>query len=202
MSAHEVTVAQYRRFVVATGHPAGMPKTGFKQGDDHPIAGVTWNDAAAFCEWVSGEEGRSIRLPTEAEWEYACRARTETPWNLGADDSTADDFGWYAANADKRTHPVGSKQPNAFGLFDMHGNAREWCADWYAQDYAFPGTGLDSAGPATAETKVLRGGWYDENTWVARSSHRNGDFKPGWSYPGLGFRLVNELTQSESHEKR
>ena len=134
--------------------------------DDEPVVRVTWSDAQAFCEWMTKEEQRTYRLPTEAEWEYACRAGTKTRWSTGDDPATLDRSAWIQSNAGSRLHPVGQKAPNRWGLRDMHGNAWEWCEDWYGA-YAPPPV-ADPPGPAQGRAKVLRGGSWDYDT-VART---------------------------------
>ncbi len=102
---------------------------------DLPVVGVAWADALAYCEWLRGLTGKPYRLPTEAEWEYACRAGTQTRWSFGDDESKLGDHAWYGANVEGRLHPVAQKRTNPWGLYDMHGNCWEWCSDWYASDY-------------------------------------------------------------------
>ena len=122
---------------------------GFEQTDEHPVVNVSWNDALAFCRWLSKKEGKICRLPTEAEWEYACRAGSTTRYCFGDDASDLGEYAWYGANSDRKTHPVGTKKPNAWGLYDMHGNAWEWCADGYDAEYYEKSPTDDPTGPAT-----------------------------------------------------
>jgi formylglycine-generating enzyme required for sulfatase activity len=146
LGVYPVTRGQFRRFVEAAGYRTEAEKVGkggrgwdgaagnwvqnpkftwrspgFEQTDDHPVVNVSWNDASAFCEWLSGQEGQKYRLPTEAEWEYACRAGSQTRYCFGDDEKMLGEYAWYAANSGSRTHAVGEKKPNAFGLHDMHG---------------------------------------------------------------------------------
>ena len=137
-----VTVGQFRQFVEQSGYTpsvlvAGVSwKTAFpSQPDDCPVVNVSWNDAQAFCDWLSKKEGKAYRLPTEAEWEYACLAGTQAKWSFGDDGGKLGDYAWFSGNSRFHTHPVGQKKPNAWGLYDMLGNACEWCADWYDKGY-------------------------------------------------------------------
>jgi formylglycine-generating enzyme len=182
---------------------------GFKQGEDHPVTNVTWNDAQAMCRWLSGQEGKKYRLPTEAEWEYACRAGTTTLFHSGNDPESlvkvanlydADtvknwpqwkDFALQGHDGHEFTSPVGKFTPNAFRLYDMHGNVWEWCADWYGEDYYAKSPVDDPPGPETGEVRVRRGGsWH---TWplYVRSSYRN-FMSASVRYTLLGMRLVRE----------
>lgn len=153
----------------------------------HPVEQVSWEDAIEFCKRLSElpEEktaGRVYRLPTEAEWEYACRAGSMTAFSFGEDVSSLGDFAWYDANSKYQTHPVGVKKPNAWGLYDMHGNVHEHCADWYE---AYPGGGvLDQYGYNS------RGGSRD--SWAAhcRSAARGGGISQSSPNRVHGIRLA------------
>ena len=191
MGKYEVTNAQYRRF--RPGHHSG-----WLDGDDQPALFVSWYDADAFCRWLSAKANKTVRLPTEAEWEYACRAGTATRFYSGdrinGHMRSADlaKVGWYGGNSAGRSHPVGQKPPNAFGLYDMHGNAWEWCQDWYAEDYYRHCPPADPQGPATGAAKVLRGGCYFYwATYYCRSAHRY-RYRPDAREPVTGFRVVAE----------
>jgi formylglycine-generating enzyme required for sulfatase activity len=187
---------------------------GFRQGDDHPVLNVTWNDAVAMAKWLSAAEGRRYRLPTEAEWEYAARAGTRSRYHSGDDPQTllkvANLFDaearaywpkWQAyalAGPDgfAFTAPVGSFAPNGFGLYDMHGNAWEWCADYYGENYYAESPVDDPRGPASGTVRVRRGGsWH---TWplYARSSYRNWNTEQT-RYTLVGMRLVLEADQQQ-----
>jgi len=179
---------------------------GFEQSDEHPVVNVSWNDAVAFCKWLSKKEGKTYRLPTEAEWEYACRAGTTTRYSSGADPETLAKVGNVADAAAKAkfpdwtwtikandgyvfTAPVGKFKPNAFGLYDMHGNAWQWCADWYGAEYYAKSPADDPTGPDTGAARVLRGGSWDYRPGGSRSAGR------GWSWPDdrgnvTGFRVA------------
>jgi formylglycine-generating enzyme required for sulfatase activity len=159
---------------------------GFAQTDDHPVVCVSWDDAKAFCDWASKKTNRVVRLPTEAEWEYACRAGTKTTWSYGDDEAAAADYGWIDRNAGGQTHPVGLKKPNPWGFFDMHGNAWEWCQDWAAP---YGGDAVDPTGPATGDRRSLRGGRWDVRSYFARTTFRGQDL-PSNRHTYTGFRVV------------
>ncbi len=176
MSVTEMTQAQWTR-VMGT-------RRGEFQGDDLPVESVSYADAVEFCKKLSKVEGRTYRLPTEAEWEYACRAGTPLP--LAAN---VDDVAWFDDNSEGKTHPAGSKKPNAWGLYDMHGNVAEWCADYYAP---YPsGAGVDPAGPATGKGRVVRGGSFASFPRGLRSSSR-GNTLASYQLKTVGLRVVLE----------
>ena len=153
------------------------------KGDDLPVEMVSWDDCQEFTKKVNAALGCGARLPTEAEWEYACRAGT-----TGAYGGTGnlDEMGWFWNNSGETTHPVGQKKPNAWGLCDMHGNVCEWCADW---DGDYSGDAVDPTGPASGESRVLRGGGWYFNARHCRSANRYGH-DPGYRCNGrYGFRL-------------
>lgn len=172
-------------------------------GPDHPVEMVSWDDAVAFCQRLSAQPseraaGRSYRLPTEAEWEYACRAgKQESPFGHGA--TLSGDFGNFdlgypygEAAAGKpvgRTTPVDRYPPNAWGLHDMHGNVWEWCADWYAEDYYKASPPRDPAGPAAGRYRVLRGGSWRNQGAACRAAYRNA-LAPHMRDSATGFRVV------------
>ncbi len=246
LGKHEVTLGQFRAFVQATGHQTGAETdgkgssgynaelrgfeygkpgytwkyVGWKQDDDHPVLNVTWGDAVAFCRWLSKKENQTYRLPTEAEWEHACRAGTTTRFFIG--EALEDTRGvanvmdqslmakWEAAARDLRlnkphkynipmpwddgfpfTSPVGLFKPNGHGLHDMHGNAAEWCADWYDKDYYRKSPVADPTGPAQGTTRVVRGGTFLSSPKVSRSSSRVASFPDYHNYV-IGFRVVLE----------
>jgi formylglycine-generating enzyme required for sulfatase activity len=157
-------------------------------GHDAPVENVSWEDAQAFCSTVSRAEGIQFRLPTEAEWEYACRAGSAGPYCFPGD---LVDYAWYAENSNGTTHPVGQKRPNAWGLFDMHGNVWEWCADWYENYTKGPTT--DPMGPRSGSLRVNRGGGWRDIAAYCRSAYHNGD-SPGVLGDDLGFRVAVSST--------
>lgn len=182
---------------------------GFAQGDDHPVVNVSWNDAQAMARWLSATEGRRYRLPTEAEWEYACRAGTRSRYPHGDDPARlaahANLFDQRAAPLWPRwrqhavpgddgyafTAPVGSYPANAWGLHDMVGNAWEWVQDWH-DDHAYAaGDRVDPQGPAEGTVRVRRGGSWHTWAFYARCGFRNWN-SPSTRYPLVGFRLLLE----------
>ena len=170
--------------------------------DDRPVENVSWEDAVSFCKKLSSlpaerAAGRVYRLPTEAEWEYACRAGTTTSYSFGNDKSLLGDFAWFGGNADGRTHPVGQKQPNAWGLYDMHGNAWEWCSDWYG-DYP-SGAVSDPLGPLSGSRRVYRGGPWSSSAGFCRSAYRGRNL-PSTRGSFLGFRLALSPSGSKPPE--
>ena len=183
---------------------------GFAQGDDHPVVNVTWNDAQALAEWLTRTEGRRYRLPTEAEWEYACRAGTRSRYPHGDDpqgllryanvfdQASAQHWPQWQAQALKGndgyafTAPVGRFAPNAFGLHDMLGNAWEWVADWHADDTYAQGPVTDPQGPADGDVRVRRGGSWHTWAFYARCGYRNWN-SPQTRYTLVGMRLLREV---------
>jgi formylglycine-generating enzyme required for sulfatase activity len=187
MARTEVTQAQYE--AVMGANPS------YFRGRDLPVEQVSWNDATAFV----AKAGHGVRLPTEAQWEMACRAGTKTAFSSGSDASGLDRAAWfsprdYAQSDDgvRTTHAVGQKSANALGLFDMHGNVYEWCQDWYAPDAYRRGAEIDPAGPASGYERVLRGGSWESPASVARSANRNG-YPPASRGYTIGFRVVQPV---------
>ena len=189
MSVHEVTQAQWRS-VMDTEPWRG--ETSSRESPDLAASWVSWDDAMVFCRKLSAMTGTAVRLPTEAEWEYACRAGTTTAYSFGDDASKLGDYAWYSENAfdkdEKYPHPVGRKQPNAWGLYDMHGNVWEWCADWYADSYA-NADARDPKGSASGSARVLRGGSWFTSPQYCRAAYRRW-ITPDYRYDGIGFRVV------------
>jgi len=179
MGKYEVTQEQYE--AVVGGNPSCF------KGAKNPVEMASWAEAQEFCWKASAKTHRVIQLPAEAQWEYACRAGTTTRFYSGDADSALDDVAWYYSNSDKATHPVGQKQANAWGLYDMHGNVWEWCADWYG-DYP-AGAATDPAGPEKGARRVLRGGSWNIMPKSCRSARRLG-FPHDDRYFHLGFRVV------------
>jgi formylglycine-generating enzyme required for sulfatase activity len=171
----------------------GAPRGQFP-GEDRPVEKVSWKEAAAFCQKLSETEsakaGKPVvyRLPTEAEWEYACRAGSKAPF---AGTGNEDDMAWYSDNSEEQTHPVAQKKPNACGLFDMHGNVAEWCADYYQPEYDLKQT-ADPKGPAEGKERVGRGGAWDGCARRARCAARTTG-RESYQQATVGFRVVMEV---------
>ncbi|MGM0488128.1 MAG: formylglycine-generating enzyme family protein [Planctomycetota bacterium] len=165
-----------------------------EEGSDYAASWISWEDAVAFCERLSEKEGRTYRLPTEAEWEYACRAGTDTAYSFGDDPSELGEYAWFVDNAmnvgEQYAHEVGRKRANYFGLYDMHGNVWEWCADWYDSDYYGDSPTEDPSGPTSGSDRVYRGGGWAFAAWRCRSSYRFGLFPASRSSLYLGFRVA------------
>ena len=207
LGKYEVRISEFREFVKAaqfktdaeTNGGAYVPvkdkwqrkegihwmNPGFSQKDDHPVVCLAWTDAVEYCKWLSKKTGHAYRLPTEAEWEYACRAGSQQAYSFAPDSRELSRYGWYSENSGGKTRPVGQKKPNPWGLFDMHGNAREWCLDWYGK--YIPEPAVDPAGPLRGSVRVLRGGsWASPARDLRCAERRNG---MGGS-ERTGFRLV------------
>ena len=237
MGMHEVTVGQFRQFVEATKYRTeaeadGMGASGWigeegqpfevrpdfnwrnwwaNQSDECPVVGVSWNDAVAFCQWLSQREGANYRLPTDAEWEYACRAGSSLQYVQGDTEDGLKDFSNVFDAGTKQllpesevadyakawddgypmTAPVGSFKPNAFGLHDMLGNVHELCQDWYTSEMPGAGLTVDPVGPADGQRRVLRGGsWYG---WPINCRYgRRDHIAPSTRFHDTGFRVVRE----------
>jgi len=224
MGSHEVTRGQFTEFVRRTGYRTdaekkGKAKTlrglrwgfldgvnwqrpGFAQTDRHPVVCVSWNDAMAFCAWLSKQTNLGVGLPTEAQWEYACRAGSDGIWPWGDQESgaqgranvPAEGMNWEryfrgVRDGCKFTAPVGILEANAFGLRDVIGNAWEWCSDWYGEDYYARSPAEDPSGPPGGKFRVLRGGGWDTAPSEGRASYRCRP-PPTYASSNVGFRVV------------
>ncbi len=231
MGETEVTRGQFARFIRETGYVTEQERVqqawrerggawspalrlswhspGFSQRDDHPVVGVSWNDAVAFCRWLSKKEGRRYGLPTEAQWEYACRAGSEGAYSWGDDAAGGERCLNAADRAALRvfpswsglpfddghvyTAPVGSFRPNAWGLYDMQGNVGEWCSDWYGEYPSREET--DPQGPNRGSMRVIRGSGWCHGAVRSRSANRSAA-APGTRFNYLGFRVVLEVDEA------
>jgi len=162
----------------------------FKGERKLPVENVTWDECQEFLKKMGDKDGHSYRLPTEAEWEYACRAGSTDLWCSGDDPKMLGQYAWYAGNSGEKTHPVGQKKPNAWGLYDMHGNIWEWCADRYG-DYPKNDV-VDPKGPESGTSHVLRGGSFYGPALFVRSAIR-GYFDPAKRGRNIGFRAAKTL---------
>ncbi|MEX0642900.1 MAG: formylglycine-generating enzyme family protein [Pirellulales bacterium] len=249
LGLYEVTLGQFRQFVDATNYQTDAEKdrkggwgytgddsrpfkrdpqytwrhTGFPQDADHPVVNVSWNDAVAFCRWLSRKEAATYRLPTEAEWEYACRAGTATRFYNGDDAAGVARMGnvadatmnqkfaaWMKVSKVDRekigtsehtdgyvfTAPVGCFQANAFGLYDMHGNVWEWCADWDKADYYRDSPTDDPPGPADGTVRIRRGGSWLHSPTYSRSARRR-RYAPDARNSPIGFRIARSLQKAD-----
>jgi len=179
MGKYAVTQAQYMA-VMGTN-----PST--HQGADKPVHNVSWKQATKFCQRLSQKVGQTVRLPTEAEWEYACRAGTTTQYYHGDSEDGLATVAWYGRPHEEGPQDVGQKRPNAWGLYDMHGNVWEWCQDWYGP---YPGVGgADPQGPATGSDRVVRGGSWFYDAFDCRTAFRY-YYYPSLSNSLVGFRPV------------
>ena len=184
MGKFDVTQEQYQQVM-------GTNPSYFK-GKDNPVEQVSWDGAQAFCKKLSEQTKLSVRLPTEAEWEYSCRAGTKTTYFSGDTDKDLDRVAWYSANSKNTTHPVGQKEANTFGLYDMHGNVWNWCQDWYGEDYYGKSTTENPQGRTHGAWRLLRGGSWGNGPMMdcCRSANRSAD-NPDARDINVGFRVVS-----------
>jgi len=167
------------------------------EGPKLPVENVSWDDAQAFLAKLRQKTGRKFALPTEAQWEYACRAGSVTLYSFGDNDARLGEYAWFADNSDGTTHPVGQKAPNQWGLYDMHGNVCEWCADWYSAPYP-SGAVIDPEGSSSGTWRVIRGGAWSAPPSGLRSSNRDSNWR-GFQRAGLRcVMLVNDASVDDS----
>jgi len=184
---YEITQEQFAK--VMTGY---FHLNQFDGRDQNPVEKVSWSESQEFCRRLSTQLKGSIRLPTEAEWEYACRAGTSTPFYAGEKVLQLAKLAWYRGNSDFETHPVGGKAPNGWGLYDMQGNVKEWCQDWYSETLDTSPVVVDPQGPQTGIYRVSRGGGIRSEPKFCRSGYHG--FKlPDQKDHDRGFRIVVSL---------
>jgi len=190
LGKYEVTQAQWA--AVMGNNPSVMRH--FPDSDVHPVDNVSWDDCQAFIEKLNVLDLGNFRLPTEAEWEYACRAGSTTRYYWGTDstDQQVYEYAWAFPRSEGRSHPVGTKKPNAWGLYDMSGNVWEWCQDWRSSGFS-PADTLDPTGAESGKKKVYRGGSWFNKPATLRSANRNGHEPDTGGGPNSGLRLLMEL---------
>lgn len=180
MGIYEVTQEQWNEV---------MPENPSKFiGDRNPVENVSWEECQTFLQKLEKKTGDQFALPTEAQWEYACRAGTDTRWFFGEDETQLGDYAWDETNSNKTTHPVGKKKSNPWGLYDIYGNVQEWCSDWYYGSYPREDE-INPVGPSTGDSRVLRGGGWGELSIYLRSSYRNCNGQD-CKNDGIGFRCI------------
>ncbi len=186
MGTTEVTQSQYEAVL-------GNNPSQFKH-PDNPVETADWNDAMAFCKALSKKTGKRVMLPTEAQWEYACRAGTKGRFSFGNDNKDLDDHAWRDTNSGGKTHPVGKKKPNPFGLYDMHGNVWEWCRDYFHDRSYASMRNVDPEETRVSPYRVQRGGSWSKIPRACRSAMRARS-SPDHKDPNFGFRVIIESDQ-------
>jgi sulfatase modifying factor 1 len=198
LGQHELRQAEWQRMMLTTPWSGNMF---VKEGNDYPASYVSWVDGMKFCERLTEQEratgrlplGWKYTLPTEAQWEYACRGGTKSRFSFGDDPSKLTDCGWWGglddgnAKGETYAHAVGQKKANPFGLYDMHGNISEWCSDYYAKELV---GGTDPQGPSAGSNRVYRGGCWASTARSCRSAQRDNGETPSKRYYALGFRIA------------
>jgi formylglycine-generating enzyme required for sulfatase activity len=193
---YPITQAQYEAVM-------GKASLMFPRNPQNPVNSVTQNEAEVFCKQLSKLTGKNYRLPTEAEWEYACRAGTETRFSFGDEENELGDYAWFRTNSNNETHPVGEKLPNPWGICDMHGNVWEWCADQYHENYVNKPENIKENGSiawadnniTNQSSRILRGGsWFHIPVKSRSASREKYDADDGFN--DIGFRVVCDLPQS------
>ena len=190
ISIISVTRREYAEFLAGTAYaePAGWRDASLK-GEEKPVVGVTWFAALAYCEWLSKRDGNTYRLPTEAEWEKACRGGLENAEYAWGEESP--DVIEYFQSEWNGPRPVAQWRANGYGLFNMGDNVHEWCADWYSEDYYELSPVRNPTGPEAGTRRVSRGGSWRHQIKASRAAHRS-SLPPGYGYTDYGFRLVRE----------
>jgi len=203
MGIYEVTQSQWESLMDSKPYDGKMAT---KTGPDYPASWVHSNEAMEYCGKLSKKIGKTVTLPTEAQWEYACRAGSDTVFCYGDDPKKISDYGWWHGNMidnDKGktyTRKGGLKKPNAWGLYDMHGNAWEWCRDWYSKDFYASGENVDPEYTKETKLRTARGGsWYNGSIHM-RSAARNSWTGPNYRHYNYGFRVVVECDTSANGE--
>jgi formylglycine-generating enzyme required for sulfatase activity len=205
MGVYPVTQEEYKKVMLT--NPSYFSPTGEGKAwvmgmstSNFPVEQVSWVDAKAFCAKLSDlaaekTAGRLYRVPSEAEWEYACRAGSTKKYHYGDTEDDLKAVGWYEANSGSRPHNVGRKKPNAWGLHDMHGNVAQWCNDWYFKDYYSEGFNTNPKGPISGASRVVRGGNWLHVAGNCRAAIR-GSKAPAFRYNNIGFRVVCDVQRA------
>jgi Uncharacterized conserved protein len=180
LGQYEVTQKQWEEIM-------GNNPSNFK-GENQPVDSVSWEEVQQFLSKLQEKTGHQFTLPTEAQWEYAARAATNTKWDFGDNESLLSEYAWFGENSESMTHPVGQKRPNGWNLYDMYGNVQEWVNDWYANSYKYK-DGSDPQGPSLGHSRVIRGGAWGDDATMVRSTYRNASATDNKT-PGNGFRVV------------
>ena len=186
MGKYEVMQKEYEKVI-------GTNPSYFKNCPRCPVEQVSWEDAQDFIKKLNAKNEGTYRLPTEAEWEYAARGGTTTKWSFGNGESSLGVYAWYWENSGSKTHEVGMRQSNDFGLYDMHGNVWEWTQDWYGSYES--GNITDPTGASSGSNRVNRGGSWSDDAVHLRSANRSGNL-PSYRYNDLGFRVVRQLDKT------
>jgi formylglycine-generating enzyme required for sulfatase activity len=216
LGKYEVTFNEFKRFVDATGYvtdaerpdtvrlKSGFPPRGINNGTwkmdskgvpvplsdtAKPVGNISWFDAMEYCKWLSKITGKNFRLPTEAEWEYAAKGGVKSKVTMYVGGNNLEEVAWYVGNSDKHVHTGGLKLPNEIGIYDMAGNLREWCSDWYGESYYQVSPPENPAGPERGARRILRGGSWGSEKDRMRISYRNNEF-PYNSALDFGFRVA------------
>ncbi len=200
---HEVTISRgfwFGKYEVTQAQWEGVmgDNPSFYTSPDNPVEKVSWEDVQVFIQTLNTAAGEDLyRLPTEAEWEYAARAGTETLWSFGDDESEFEDYGWWAENTNREsTKPVGMKLANPWGLYDTYGNVWEWTQDWYGEDYYVSSPSNDPPGPASGTNRVVRGGAFSNTDRLFNRSAFRSNTRPTLRNVATGFRLLRIETSA------
>jgi formylglycine-generating enzyme required for sulfatase activity len=192
MDKYEVSNEKYFTYECLTGrvkdYKTWAGKHSFSENPLCPVVNVSWNEAKAYADWMR------MKLPTEAQWEYACRAGFTGEYSFGDNAEMLERYAWYWENAERKTHPIGEKKPNKWGLYDMHGNVWEWCWDWYDEKYYTNSPSNNPPGPESGTARVLRGGSWDFDPLYCRAAFRDWDSPVYWcNY--YGFRVCTPIAR-------
>lgn len=218
MSKHEITVGQFKQFVRSTKYKTDAEREGnshvyqgiwrvvdgvnwacdalglpYEEGiDSMPVVHISWNDAVAYCKWLSKKMKSAYRLPTEAEWEYAARSGMHKDTFIYSGSNSLQQVGWYELNSKNSLHPICQQLPNKLGIFDMSGNVWEWCSDWYHSAYYKRSPSINPKGADTGTYRVIRGGGWSNLPKLCAVSFRSCN-RPKDRFSTVGFRVIQEM---------